>query len=158
MIFEDIEKFKEKIGREGVIMALDIGTKKIGIATSDFHQMIATPQLLIHQKTLEEFFLSIQEQIAQFQPKALVIGLPINIDDSESEMSQYVRKFTKNLDQFLMNFDILLLDERFSTFEASLIIKENKKTKKQRKLIDKISAAVILRGFINTNSHLLPLS
>ena len=132
MIFEDINKFKTKVGKEGVIMALDIGTKKIGIATSDFHQMISTPQLIIRKKTEEEFLLAIKEQIAEFKAKALVVGLPINMDESESQMSGYVRSFTANLDNFLDNFDILLLDERLSSFVAFEILKENKKTKKER--------------------------
>jgi putative Holliday junction resolvase len=148
MIFEDIEQFKAKIGKKGIIMALDVGTKKIGIATSDFYQMIATPQLVIRQKTNKEFFIAIKAQIEEFKPSALVVGLPINMDESESDMSKYVRKFTKNIDEFLEGFDILLLDERLSSFVAFEILKENKKTKKRKNLIDQISAAIILRGFI----------
>jgi putative Holliday junction resolvase len=150
MISEDINKFKTKVGKEGVTMALDIGTKKIGIATSDFYQMISTPQLVIRKKTEKEFLLAIKEQIAEFKAKALVIGLPINMDESESQMSGYVRDFATKLDDFLDDFDILLLDERLSSFVAFEILKENKKTKKRKILIDQISAAVILRGFIES--------
>jgi putative holliday junction resolvase len=151
MIFEDIKQFKLKIDKQGVIMALDIGTKKIGIATSDFYQMIATPQMVIRKKNREEFLLAIKEQIKEFAPKALIIGLPINMDETESQMSGYVRDFAQDLDNFLNNFDILLLDERLSSFVAFEILKENNKTRKRKDLIDQISAAIILRGFIEIN-------
>jgi len=149
MIFEDINKFKNKISNNGILMALDIGTKKIGIATSDFHQIITTPQLTIRPTANEDLFLKIKEQITEFNPIAIIIGLPLNMDESESEMSKYVRNFSKNLDEFLKNYNILLLDERLSSFSAFEILKENKKTKKRKELIDQISAAVILQSFID---------
>ena len=81
----------------------------------------------------------------------MIVGIPLNQDknnhDIENEMSNFIKNFVKKIDDYFENsFIIFLIDERFSSFEARRIIKNNKN--KKRKFYDDISASIILEGFI----------
>ena len=149
MIYEDINLFKNAIDQQGVLMSLDVGTKKIGVATSDFNRIIATPKTIIRKKLQIDSISEIKKIIDEFNVVAIIIGLPLHMNNSESEISQYVRKFADILTKSTPSHPILLLDERLSTFMAFEIIKENKRTKKRAELIDKISAGIILEYFLS---------
>ena len=71
------------------------------------------------------------------------------MDDSESAMSKFVRKFTENFDQFLQNQKIIFADERLSTFVADEFISEFKMKKDRSKSVDQIAASVVLQSVLD---------
>ena len=155
MIIEDkklTKTFLDSLPKNSRLIALDVGTKRIGVAICDDSKLIATPKLIINCQGNERDFTKIAEIIKESSIAAIVVGLPINMDESASAMSEFVRKFVKNLDQFLENkLVIFLFDERLSSFEAREIRNSslsNKKSRKKNKFYDDVAASLILEHFL----------
>lgn len=156
MIYNSSQQLKQDLANKGRLIGLDVGTKTIGVATCDDSWLITTPKLTIKRQGEKTDFPKIKNIIDENKIVAIVVGLPLNMDGTESKMSEFVRKFTKNLDEFLSDMKIIFFDERLSSFEAEEIMREAK-TKKNRKdeVIDQIAASVILQGALdsfNSNS------
>ncbi len=130
-------------------MALDVGSKRIGIATSDETRTIATPKLVLTRQSNEKDFVKISEIILENKIVAIVVGMPLNMDGSKSHMSEFVEKFSKNLDEFLeKRIPIFYFDERLTSFEARRINASGLSRKKEH--CDDIAAALILEDFLST--------
>ncbi len=150
MLYKDLKQLKQDLPRKGRLLGLDVGTKTIGVAISDGDWLIANPKLTIFRKGEKTDFPSIKKIIEENKIAAIVIGLPLNMDESESEMSRFVRKFTDNLDRFLVNEKIIFFDERLSSFAAGELMTNGGAKRHQRKnLVDQIAASVILQGAID---------
>lgn len=150
MIYNDLEQLKQALPSKGRMIGLDVGTKTIGVAICDDTWFIASPKLTIGRKGEKTDFPLIQKIIEENKIAAIVIGLPLNMDGSESDMSKFVIKFSENLDKFLNNSKIVFFDERLSSFEAKEMMHQAQ-TKKHRRdqVIDQIAASVILQGAID---------
>ena len=103
----------------GRLMALDVGTKTIGIATSDALRMLATPLVTLRRGKLAMDLAALGELVRKHEIKALAIGLPLNMDGSEGPRCQSVRQFAANIERHgppaLAALPIVLQDERLST-------------------------------------------
>lgn len=138
------------------LIGLDIGTKRIGIAICDETHTIASPRLIINRQSNEKDFNKISEIIEENKIGGIVIGLPLNMDGSESEMSQFIRKFAENFEEFLeknhpkKNLPIELYDERLSSSEAR-DFQSSELSRKRNKFYDDIAASVILQSFIDND-------
>jgi len=105
------------IPASGRIVALDIGTKWIGVAVSDELQTIATPLRTIARRSWKKTLAEVIDILIEFDAAGLVIGLPLNSDGSESEMSAETRRLARN---FLLSakLPVVLQDERVTSYEA----------------------------------------
>ena len=126
-------------------MALDVGTKRIGIALSDYLHVIATPHSFIprqpEKKALEEITKIAKENHVQ----KIVVGLPKNMDDTIGFQGQDCINFS----QKIIGFDIILEDERLTSEEAEARLKERKiDFRKNKGLVDMESACVILEQYL----------
>lgn len=134
--------------KSGRIIALDLGSKRVGVAVCD-----ETQTVIRHVKTLERkgwklFLKQIIELIADFDAKALVLGLPLETDGNESEMSLEARRLARN---FSLSIDIpvFLQDERLSSFEAKGRLWEmGFDNEKVYASVDAEAAAIILEDFL----------
>lgn len=152
MIYNDINILSQEIEKqEGRLLALDIGTKRIGVAVSDISRFIANPKLIITRKNNVEDFAKIKNLLVEYKAVALVLGLPINMDGSENGMTRFAKKFAEDLDLFLSDFKILFFDERLTTHSAKQIgiEKINKKNSSQRHF-DDIAASLILQDVLDS--------
>ena len=132
----------------GRIMALDVGQKRIGIAITDESRFLSSPKDILTRRSNERDFEKIADFIKTHKILAIIIGLPLNMDDSESEMSKFVRKFSENLDNFLKKeIPMMFYDERLTSFEARQISKSSISRKKKH--CDDIAASLILEGFLS---------
>ena len=127
-------------------MALDVGTKRIGIALSDYLQIIAIPHSYIarhpENKALEEIYKLAKENNVE----KIVIGLPKNMDDTIGSQAQDCIDFS----QKIHGFDIILEDERLTSEEAESRLRERKiDFRKDKGLVDMESAGVILEQYLN---------
>ena len=149
MLIEDINEFFSLIPTKKRVLALDIGTKTIGLSISDFTYKIASSLLTIKRK---KFTRDAEELIAIIHESdvgGLVVGLPINMDGSEGAKCQSVRQFVRN---FLKIHDIPVAfhDERLSTCAAEGTLLEADMSRQKRKLvIDKVAASYILQPFLD---------
>ena len=127
------------------IMALDVGTKRIGIALSDYLHVIATPHSYIQRqpenKALEEITKIAKENHVQ----KIIVGLPKNMDDTIGFQGQDCIDFS----QKIIGFDIILEDERLTSEEAEERLRGRKVDfRKNKGLVDIESACVILEQYL----------
>lgn len=151
MIYNNIKDLKQDLQSESRFLALDVGTKVIGLSISDQSRTICNPFGTIDRHGNKKDFPKIQQYIIEHQIELLVIGLPIHIDDTDSKMSLFVKRFALNLNEYLSDIKIILYDERYSSSSARIFIDDNLKLKKKdsrKKIIDKIAANIILETFL----------
>lgn len=138
--------------REGRLLCLDLGTRKVGVAVSDEIQFTVRPVEIVRRKGWKKFLEKIFELIAQFDAKALVIGLPLGFEGGESDMSAEARRLARNF-SLSLPVPVYLHDERLSTYTArGHLWKTGKGSEEMAALLDAEAAAVILSDFIETRN------
>jgi putative Holliday junction resolvase len=148
MITVSPAQFRDALPNGGRLIGLDVGTKTIGTALCDAGWSFASPALLIRRTKFQKDKAALAEMIAAQKVVGLVIGLPINLDGSESPRSQSTRAFAQNLKD--MGLPILLQDERWSTVAVTrTLIEQDASRAKRAELVDKMAAAYILQGAID---------
>jgi len=134
----------------GALMGLDLGTKTIGVAISDGTQMIASPVETVARK---KFKLDAERLITLIEKNrivGIVLGLPKNMDGSEGPRCQSTRAFAKNMDA-LTDVPVTFWDERLSTAAVERTLLDADASRKRRgEVIDKMAAAYILQGFLDS--------
>lgn len=148
MIFDDVAGFRAQLPDGGVLIGLDIGTKTIGTAFCDALWTFASPADLIRRSKFSKDKAALMAAIATRATRGIVIGLPLNMDGSESPRSQSSRAFARNIAD--LGLPILLRDERWSTqaVERDMIAADMSRAKRAEK-IDSGAAAFILQGAID---------
>ncbi len=143
-----VAEFRAALPNCGRLLGLDVGTKAIGTALCDAGWTIASPAQLIRRVKFAADKAALESLIAAQSAKGLVIGLPLNLDGSDSPRTQSVRAFARNLAVF--GLPILLWDERWSTaaVERQMIEADISRAKRAEK-IDSAAAAFILQGAID---------
>lgn len=137
----------------GRLAGLDVGTKTIGIATCDAGWSFATPLETIRRGKFAADLEAMRALFASERVAALVVGLPLNMDGSDSPRTQSVRAFARNLAP--LDLPVLLWDERWSTVAVErMMIEADLSRAKRATLVDKLAAAHILQGAIDALAHL----
>lgn len=133
-----------------IIIGIDYGEKKIGVAKSDPLGLLAHGITTIEwDRDIEKPINQIQQIVIQHNVEKIVLGLPLNMDDTEGEKAIKVRDFADLLKKRL-NIPVEFYDERLSTVEAHDIIHmQGKKTGKNKKRIDMVAACVILQSYLD---------
>lgn len=127
------------------VMALDVGTKRIGVALSDYLQVIATPYVCIQREPENKAIEEIVKIAKENRVEKIVIGVPVNMDGSLGYQAQNCIEFS----QKLTGFDIILEDERLTSEEAEERLRERKVDfRKNKGLVDIESACVILEQYL----------
>jgi putative holliday junction resolvase len=137
----------------GALIGLDLGSKTIGVATSDPDRRIAAPVETIARKRFALDAGRVLELAAERRATGFVLGLPINMDGSEGPRAQSARAFARNLAR-LTELPIALWDERLSTaaVERALIVADASRAAR-KSVIDQHAAAYILQGALDRLSH-----
>ena len=128
------------------IMALDVGTKRIGIALSDFLQVIATPHSFISRTPENEAIDTIVKIAKENRVEKIVVGVPINMDGTQGFQADNCINFA----QKILGFDIIFEDERLTSEEAETRLRNRKiDFRKNKGLVDQESACVILEQYLS---------
>ncbi len=131
------------------LMALDLGTKTIGVATADYTRQLATPRHTIQRTKFTPDAQSLIKFAADEKVGLIVLGLPLNMDDTEGPRCQSTRTFARNFGK-LSPLPIIFWDERLSSFEAEQqMIEAGIRHEKRQANIDNVAAAVILQGLLD---------
>lgn len=148
MIATDARAFADALPDGGRLMALDLGTKTIGVAFCDAGWSFATPDKTIVRTKFSKEKAQLADLVASQSIVGIVIGLPLNMDGSESPRSQSARAFARNLAD--LGLPTLLRDERWSTqaVERSMVESDVSRGKRAAR-IDSAAAAYILQGAID---------
>lgn len=148
MITTDRDAFRAALPQGGRLLGLDVGTKTIGTALCDAGWSFASPALLIKRTKFTADKAALAALIAEQQVKGLVIGLPLNLDGTDSPRTQSTRAFARNVED--MGLPVLLWDERWSTaaVERQMIAEDLSRAKRAER-VDKLAASYILQGAID---------
>ena len=139
---------------EGRILAIDPGTRRCGVAVCDELRVTTRPLPFIERKSWKKLLSAVKHIVSEFDAKALVIGLPLESDGTESEMSQTARDMAR---KFSLSLDIpvLLQDERVTSYEAkSRLWDQGRTLTETRDLVDSEAAAIILSDFLDRYANL----
>jgi putative Holliday junction resolvase len=129
-------------------LGMDLGTKTLGLATSDKLGIIATPFKLLKYTDINNLVLDVLKVIEEEKIDALVLGLPKNMDNSLGYAAERSLNFKKLLEE-KCNLPLYLVDERLSTVEAeNMLINNNVSRKKRKEKIDGVSASIILDTYL----------
>ncbi len=131
-----------------IILGLDIGDARIGVAISDELGFAAHPLCTITRKSRKVDLAALHALIDAYGVEQIVIGLPLRLNGEIGIQAQKVKKFAAVLER-TSNLPISFWDERFTTIEAEQILRETKKRRKKRKkVIDQVAAVLILDGYL----------
>ena len=131
-------------------LSLDIGDKTIGIAVSDPLGLTAQGVKTIRRTSNKNDLKELGELIAAYEVDTLVIGLPKNMNGTEGERCELVRKFAAKILDAYPAVNQIFWDERLSTVAAEKsLIAADVSRKKRRKVIDKMAAVYILQGYLD---------
>jgi len=131
------------------ILAIDYGSKKIGLALSDPLRIIAKPFNTINNISYDNLLNYLKNMILEYSINEIVIGLPITLKNSFSAQTIIVKEFIELLKNDL-SIKITLVDERLSSIEAKKsLIQQGIKTGHNKKEIDKTAAAIFLQSYLN---------
>ncbi|GLV25210.1 Holliday junction resolvase RuvX [Sphingobium sp. Cam5-1] len=148
LLTTDRAAFREALPYGGRLLGMDVGTKTIGLALCDAGWSIASPAHTVSRGKFSKDKIALASFMEQQQVKGVVIGLPLNLDGSESPRSQASRAFARNIAD--LGLPILLWDERWSTQAVTRTLLEADASRARRgELVDKLAASYILQGAID---------
>lgn len=152
LITSSAAEFAEAVTR-GKLAGLDVGTKTVGLATCDAGWSFAGPSETIRRTKFTADLEELRKFVQREQVTGLVLGLPLNMDGTDSPRTQSVRAFARNLAP--LNLPILMWDERWSTqaVERAMIEADVSRAKRAEK-VDALAAAHILQGAIDALANL----
>ena len=131
------------------VLAIDLGTKRTGLAVTDPLKILANPLETIETSQLMAF---LKSYCSKEEVEALVLGLPIRLNGQDNEMTPRVMKLKEELERAFPEKKIALVDERFTSKMAmqSMIAMGSKKKDRREKTgnLDKVSAAIILQSYL----------
>ena len=132
------------------VLAFDFGLKHIGVAVGQSITASASPLTTISAHHGTPDWQSVEELVEQWRPRLLLVGLPLNMDGSKSEMSELARSFAARLSA-LTGLTVELVDERLSSFEAKQIEREQISSKTKPLDNHAIAAKLIAETWLQEN-------
>jgi putative holliday junction resolvase len=136
----------------GRIIGIDYGNKRVGVAVTDPLQIIASPLDTISTHEFDKF---IDDYLKTEHVDEFVIGYPVQMNNTASESVRFINPFIKKLRKKYPDMPVHLVDERFTSKIALKTMIDGgikKKGRQDKTLVDKISAAVILKSYLDTRT------
>jgi putative Holliday junction resolvase len=131
------------------ILSIDYGTKRVGLAVTDPLQIIATS---LETVPTENIIAYLQQYCQKEEVESFVLGLPMNLDTTDTHSTKAVLEFQKTLEKIFPDKPVTLLDERFTSKIAMQTMVSGgmkKKDRRQKENIDKVSAVIILQDYMS---------
>ena len=132
----------------GRILAIDFGIKRTGIAVTDELQIIASGLTTVHTDTLIPF---LKEYVSKNKVALFIVGKPKQMNNTDSESEAMILLFLKKLEKEIPQIPLLRIDERFTSkmaFQTMIDGGLNKKQRRNKALVDEISATIILQSYL----------
>lgn len=132
------------------ILAIDYGTKRVGLAVTDSLQIIATGLTTVNSKDAFDF---IKNYCEQEDVESIVMGEPKTLDNKPAELEKQIGEFINRLKKWLPDMPIHRIDERFTSSMALQSLIDGgvkKKQRRQKELLDEVSATIILQSYLES--------
>jgi putative Holliday junction resolvase len=144
-----LEEFAAALPGGARLIGIDVGTKTLGLALSDVTRTIASGLVTLRRSRFTADANRLLQLASEHGIGGFVVGLPLNLDGSESARTQATRAFARNLGR-LTPLALLLWDERLSTVAAERSLLEADASRRRRAIvIDKVAATIILQGALD---------
>ncbi len=133
-----------------IILSVDYGDKRTGIAVCDKLEMLASPVCVINEWNIDSLAAKILELAKEKQAEEIVVGLPKNMDGSEGFRADACKELGKKLEE-LTEIPVKFWDERLTTVSAHKILSDNNvRGKKRKAVVDAVAADIILQDYIDS--------
>jgi len=132
-------------------MAIDYGSKRVGLAVTDEFQLIATGLTTVHSKDVISF---LKDYIKKEPVERFVVGDARNMNNTKSDSARFIEPFVVHLSRQFPEIPIDRMDERFTSkiaFQSMIDAGLKKKSRQNKELVDKISATLILQSWMEAN-------
>jgi putative holliday junction resolvase len=129
-------------------MAIDYGSKRVGIAVTDPLQLIAGGLTTVHSKDLMEF---LKTYLAKEKVECIVVGEPKKMNNTPSDSARFIEPFVVHLKRTFPEIRVERIDERFTSrmaFQTMIDAGLGKKDRRNKELVDEISATIILQSYM----------
>ncbi len=134
------------------VLAVDYGTKRIGLAVSDEGRVLASPLEVVTPKTAREPVSYIIKRATELGCSTIVVGMPYALDGSMSPMTRRAEAFAGKLEKAFSG-EVVRLDERFTSKEAeAVLLAQDVSRAQRRRVVDKVAAAIILQTYLDMQS------
>ena len=131
-------------------MSIDYGTKRVGVAVTDPLQIIANG---LETVPTPEIFNFLKQYMVEEEVVEMVVGMPYHLDGNPTHVSPLIEEFIKKINKLFPALKVVTQDERFTSVDAKKIILQSgakKKKRRDKSLVDKISAVLILQEYMET--------
>ena len=136
-----------------IIMSVDLGKARTGLALCDKTEFLASPYKVIFEKSPNKLPEKVAEAAKEAKAELLVVGLPKNMDGSEGESAQNARAFAETL-RALTGLETVMQDERGTTVTAHGYLNEtNTRGKKRKNVVDAVAATIILQDYLDKRKN-----
>jgi putative Holliday junction resolvase len=135
------------------VLALDLGSKRIGVASSDTTRTLASPvEVVLRRGSHQQDHDAIAKIVEEYEPDTMVVGVPLGLNGKEGTAAQLIRAELVELKARFepMGVNVVVHDERFTTASAHKSLMERKmKAQDRRHVVDKVAAAVLLQAWLD---------
>ena len=136
-----------------IILSVDLGKARTGLAICDKTEMLATPLAQIHEKNIEHLIDKVANVAIAREVEMIVVGLPKNMDGSEGESAQDARDFASKLKE-KTGLLVRMQDERGTTITAHKYLNAtNTRGKKRKNVVDSVAATIILQNYLDSKNR-----
>ncbi|MBP5458734.1 MAG: Holliday junction resolvase RuvX [Clostridia bacterium] len=135
-----------------IILSVDFGDARTGIAVCDPLELLASPVTVIHETYLPKVAKQVSELAAEHHAELVVVGDPVNMDGTRGERSEKCREFAELLEREY-GLHTAMMDERLTTVEAHRALNAtNVRGKERKNVVDAVAAVIILEDYLKTRS------
>ncbi|MEE1319403.1 MAG: Holliday junction resolvase RuvX [Ruminococcus sp.] len=132
-----------------IIMSVDLGKARTGIAVCDKTEFLASPYTVIFEKSPNKLPEKVAQAVRDTKAELVVVGLPKNMDGSEGESAQNARNFAKTIEE-MTGVKTVMQDERGTTITAhNFLNTTNTRGKKRKNVVDEVAATIILQDYLD---------
>lgn len=133
-----------------IIMSVDLGKARTGIAVCDKTEFLASPYTVIFEKSPQKLIEKVCATAKETKAELVVVGLPKNMDGTEGESAKNAREFAEKLSN-LTGIKTVMQDERGTTITAhNFLNTTNTRGKKRKNVVDEVAATIILQDFLDS--------
>ena len=137
-----------------IILSVDLGKARTGLAVSDITECLASPLAQIHEKNPTALIDKVSNVALARGAELIVVGLPKNMDGTEGESAKYARDFAKKLKE-KTGIIVRMQDERGTTITAhNYLNATNTRGKKRKNVVDSVAATIILQNYLDSTHHI----
>ena len=134
---------------QGRAIGLDVGTKTIGVALSDETGLLARPVTTLKRQSVRKDSAALAEICREHDVKHLVVGLPLELDDTEGRSARLARQVGVALGE-LLDLPPIYIDERFTSVDAeAILVRLDISRRKRKEVIDQVAAVLILQSWLD---------